>query len=52
MCGIYAWFLFMHQYIHVYIWVWGGYDEWASLDYRSLLQDIVSFIGLFCKRFL
>ena len=30
--------------------VWGGYDEYAPLNHRSLLQNIVSFIGLFCKR--
>jgi len=30
--------------------VWGGYGQWDRLNYRSLLQNIVSFIGLFCKR--
>ena len=30
--------------------LWGGYDEQAPSNYRSLLQNIVSFIGLFCKR--
>ena len=29
---------------------WGGYDWWAPKNYRSLLQNIVSFIGLVCKR--
>jgi len=33
-----------------YKWIWGGYDEWAAWNYKSLLQNIVSFIGLFCKR--
>jgi len=27
-----------------------GYEEKAPYNYRSLLQNIVSFIGLFCKR--
>ena len=27
--------------------LWGGYGQ---LNYRSLLQNIVSFVGLFCKR--
>jgi len=30
--------------------VWGGYGQWDRLNYRSLLQNIVSFIRLFCKR--
>jgi len=28
---------------------WGGYDEQAPENYRSLLQNVVSFVGLFCK---
>ena len=30
--------------------VWGGYDQQAHSNYRSVLQNVVSFIGLFCKR--
>jgi len=30
--------------------IWGGYDQQAPEKYRSLVQNIVSFIGLFCKR--
>ena len=30
--------------------LWGGYGQQDRLNYRSLLQNIVSFIGLFCKR--
>ena len=30
--------------------VWGGYGQQDRLNLRSLLQNIVSFIGLFCKR--
>ena len=29
--------------------IWGGYDEYAP-NYRSLLQNIVCFLGLFCKK--
>jgi len=29
---------------------WGGYSYLAPLNYGSLLQNVVSFIGLFCKR--
>jgi len=32
------------------VYVWGGYGQHDRLTYRSLLQNIVSFIGLFCKR--
>jgi len=28
----------------------GGYGQQDRLNHRSLLQNIVSFIGLFCKR--
>jgi len=28
----------------------GGYDEEAPSNYSSLLQNIISLIGLFCKR--
>ena len=30
--------------------LWGGYDQQAPYNGRSLLQNIVCFIGLFCKR--
>jgi len=30
--------------------VCGGYGQWDRLEFRSLLQNIVSFIRLFCKR--
>ena len=30
--------------------LWGGYGQQDRLNDRSLLQNIVSFIGLFCKR--
>ena len=30
--------------------LWGGYYQQALENYRSLLQNIVSFIRLFCKR--
>jgi len=30
--------------------LWGGYDQWAPQNYRSLVQNIVSFIGLFGKK--
>jgi len=30
--------------------LWGGYSQWDRLNCRSLLQNIVSFIGFFCKR--
>jgi len=30
--------------------VWGGYGQYDRLNYLSLLQNIVSFMGLFCKR--
>jgi len=30
--------------------VWGGYGQSDWLNYRSLLQNIVSFVWLFCKR--
>jgi len=30
--------------------VWGAYDQYAPLNCKSLLLNIVSFIGLFCKR--
>ena len=30
--------------------LWSGYDWQAPENYGSLLQKIVSFIGLFCKR--
>ena len=30
--------------------LWGGYGSKDRLNHRSLLQNIVSFIGLFCKR--
>jgi len=30
--------------------VWGGYDEQAPEKYRSLLQNIVSFVGLFLQK--
>jgi len=30
--------------------VWGGYDKQTPQNYGCLLQNIVSFIGLFCKR--
>ena len=33
-----------------YFAIWDGYDQQAPLNCRSLLQNIVSFIGLFCKR--
>jgi len=29
--------------------IWGGYDEWAPSNNRSLLQNVVPFIGLFAK---
>ena len=29
---------------------WGGYGQWDRINYRSLWQNIVSFIGLFCKK--
>ena len=47
-------------YIYIYIYImyvficqqilWGGYDQQAPQNDRSLLQNIGSFIGLFCKR--
>ena len=30
--------------------LWGGYGQQDRLNYRSLLQNFVSFIGLLCKR--
>ena len=30
--------------------VCGGYGQQAPLNYRPLLQNLVSFVGLFCKR--
>ena len=30
--------------------LWGGFDQKAPENYRSLLQNIVSLVGLFCKR--
>jgi len=30
--------------------IWGGYGQQDRSNYRSLLQNIVSFIGLFCKK--
>ena len=30
--------------------IWGGYGLQVRLNYRSLSQNIVSFIGLFAKR--
>ena len=47
---------YMYMYIkkkkteYVYAVLWGGYDEKALSEYESLLQNIVSSIGLFCKR--
>ena len=35
---------------YVYIAIWGGYGSYDRLNYRSLLQNILSFVGLFCKR--
>ena len=32
------------------IYIQGGYGQQDRLNYRSLLQNIVSFVGLFCKR--
>ena len=29
--------------------LWGGYSQQDRLNYRSLLQNIVSFLGLFCR---
>jgi len=54
--GIYI-YVYIHIYIQILIYVyvvggnvWGGYAQKDRLNHRSLLQNIVSFIGLFCKR--
>jgi len=36
--------------VYVQLRIWGGNDEEAPWKYTSLLQNIVSFIGLLCKR--
>jgi len=40
-----------HTATHLpFLWLWGGYCRQDRLNYTSLLQNKVSFIGLFCKR--
>ena len=39
-----------HSLSRVIVSLWGGYDQYAPYKCRSLLQDIVSFIGLLFKR--
>jgi len=38
-----------HTYERVMCDIWGGYEYKPPSNYRSLFQNIVSFIGLFCK---
>jgi len=40
-------YIHMHKYIHV---LHNMAMLWAPSNYRSLLQNIVFFLGLFCKR--
>ena len=41
--------IYCSRAMHIYQ-IWGGYDWWAPENLRSLLQNMVSFIGFFCKR--
>ena len=41
--------VYMCQQSPMYM-LWGGYDWQAPQNYTSLLQNIISFIGLFCTR--
>ena len=51
-----SWHTYVGVMPRVWIWyvihecVWGGYGQWARLKYRSLLQIMASFVGLFCRR--
>jgi len=44
---VFLWYRWYHRCDAV---IWGGYGYQDRLNYSSLLQNIVSFIGLFCKR--
>ena len=37
-------------YLCKQIWLWNSHTIRTEIGYRSLLQNIVSFLGLFCKR--